>query len=116
MRPQARSLMQMPNKKGIRSMIALGLRRFSDGAELDVRYYSISWSSSLLRLFEHTKGKSEWYVDCFFCVNVHARDRDLIPYSKKWIVDFAEVFLWASKKYPFIARFSDSVFVSSTKI
>jgi cyclopropane fatty-acyl-phospholipid synthase-like methyltransferase len=112
MRPQARSLIQMPNKRGIRSMVALGLRRFSDGAEFDVRYYSIS---DLLRLFEHRIGKSEWYVDCFLGLNVHARDRDLVPYSKRWIVDLAEVFLWASKKLPFVARFSDSVFVSSTK-
>src|SRR5580658_6454411 len=49
MRPQARSLIQMPNKRGIRSTVALALRRFSDGAEFDVRYYSIS---DLLRLFE----------------------------------------------------------------
>ncbi len=74
--------------------------------------YSVS---DLLRLFENMIGKSEWYVDCFFGLNVHAHDRDLVPLSKRWIVDLAEVFLWTSKKFPFIGRFSDSVFVSSTK-
>ena len=112
MKPQAKSVIQMPNKAGIRSMLVLGRRMFSEGAEFDVRYYSIS---DLRRLFENRIGKSEWYVDCFFGLNVHARDRDLIPPSKRWIVDLAEVFLWASKKCPFIGRFSDSVFVSSTK-
>jgi hypothetical protein len=86
---------------------------FSEGAEFDVRYYSIA---DLLRLFENRIGKSEWYVDCFFGLNVHARDRDLIPPSKRWIVDLAEMFLWANKKFRFIGRFSDSLFVSSTKL
>ena len=112
MKPQAKSVIQMPNKAGTRSMLALGRRMFSEGAEFDVRYYSIA---DLLRLFENRIGKSEWYVDCFFGLNVHARDRDLIPPSKRWIVDLAEMFLWANKKVPFIGRFSDSVFVSSTK-
>jgi len=112
MKPQGKSVIQMPNKAGIRSLLALGRRMFSDGSEFDVRYYSIS---DLRQLFENRIGKSEWYVDCFFGLNVHARDRDLIPPSKRWIVDLAEVFLWASKKYPSIGRFSDSVFVRSTK-
>jgi Methyltransferase domain len=112
MKLQAKSVIQMPNKAGIRSMVTLGRRMFSEGAEFDVRYYSIP---ELLQFFENRIGKSKWYVDCFLGLNVHARDRGLIPPSKRWIVDLSGAFLWTSKKFPFIRRFSDSVFVTSTK-
>jgi len=112
MKLQAKSVIQMAHRGGIRSTVALARRKFSEGAEFDVRYYSIS---DLLQLMESRIGKSEWSVDCFFGLNVHARDRYLVPRSKRWIVDLAEMFLWASNKFPLVGRVSDSVFVSSTK-
>ncbi len=112
MKRQAKSVIQMAHRGGIRSTVALGRRMFSGGAEFDVRYYSIP---NLLQLLESSIGPSEWYVDCFFGLNVHSSDRHLVPYSKRWIVDLAELFLWASTRVPFVGKFSDSVFVSSTK-
>ena len=85
---------------------------FSEGNEFDVRYYSIA---ELLELFKAKIGSSEWCVDCFLGLNVHAAERDLVPAHKKWIIDIAEALLWTSNKFPFVRKLGDSVFVSSTK-
>ena len=68
----------------------------------------------LLELFETKIGESKWSVDCFL-LNVHGAERDFVPVHKKWIVDLAEALLEMSKKYPFLGKLSDSVFVSSIK-
>jgi 2-polyprenyl-3-methyl-5-hydroxy-6-metoxy-1,4-benzoquinol methylase/uncharacterized protein YbaR (Trm112 family) len=112
MKTNAKSLIQIPNGAGVRNKLALAMRMFSEGSEFDVRYYSID---EALRLFGGSIGKSEWSVDCFLGLNVHARDRDLVVPSKRWIIDIADVLLRASEKFPTIAKFSDSIFVSSTK-
>jgi len=112
MKTNAKALIQMPNKVGLRNRLALASRMFSEGSEFDVRYYSIG---ELLVLFGDIIGKSEWYVDCFLGLNVHAHDRELIPPSKRWIIDLADLLLRASEKFPAIRQFCDSVFVCSTK-
>ena len=112
MKTQGKSVIQMPNKSGIRSTLAMARRMFSDGREFDVRYYSIA---DLVRLFETEIGKSDWNVDCFLGLNVHACDRELVPISRKWIVDLAEMFLRTSKRFPRLGRLCDSVFLTSIK-
>jgi SAM-dependent methyltransferase len=112
MKPQAKSVIQMPNRAGVRSLMILARRGFSDGSAFDVRYYSIS---DLVKLFENRIGKTEWDVDCFLGLNVHACDRGLVSPSKRWIIDLAEVLRSASEALPFVRNFSDSVFVTSTK-
>jgi len=112
MKVQGKSVIQMPNKGGVRSTLAMARRMFSEGAEFDVRYYSIA---DLLRLFEREIGQSEWSVDCFLGLNVHACDRELVPISRKWIVDLAEMSLRTSKRFPRLGRLCDSVFLTSTK-
>jgi SAM-dependent methyltransferase len=112
MKPQGKSVIQMPNKRGIRSTLAMARRMFSEGTEFDVRYYSIA---DLLRLFEKMIGKSEWSVDCFLGLNVHARDRELVPIHKKWVVDVAEISLRTSRRFPVVGRLCDSVFLTSIK-
>ena len=83
MKAQGKSVVQMPNKGGIRSTLAMARRMFSEGGEFDVRYYSIA---DLLRLFEREIGKSEWNVDCFFGLNVHACDREFVPISRSGLL------------------------------
>jgi len=112
MKPHTKSVIQMPNRAGIRSAMILARRGFSDGSAFDVRYYSIL---DLVKLFENRIGKTEWDIDCFLGLDVHARDRGLVSPSKRWIIDLAETLRSASKTLPFIRNFSDSVFVTSTK-
>jgi SAM-dependent methyltransferase len=112
MKPRAKSLIQMPNKMGIRSGMNIARRGSSNGSEFDVRFYS---TQELVQLFESRIGKTEWTPDCFFGLNVHRWDRAFIPVSKRWIIDVGELLLSASNALPIIGNFSDSVFLSSTK-
>ena len=108
----AKSLVQMPNKTGLRALLTLGSKRNSEGSEFDVRYYAIK---ELVEMFEGIIGESDWFVDCFLGLNVHNRDRKFIPSSKKWIIDLAELLLRISRKVPILGRLSDSIFIRSTK-
>jgi SAM-dependent methyltransferase len=112
MRNGAKSVVQMPNKGGIVTILTKGRTRNSEGTEFDVRYYSIR---ELLAMFESKIGTSDWYVDCFFGLNVHARDRRFVPISRRWIVDVADLLYRASHAVPTFGRLADSVFVSSIK-
>jgi SAM-dependent methyltransferase/uncharacterized protein YbaR (Trm112 family) len=112
LKAQGKSVIQMPNRDGIRSRIAIARRMSSVGTEFDVRYYSIS---DVMQLFERVIGKSKWDVDCFFGLNVHARDRKLVPPHKRWIVDIADIAQRVSKRFPSVARCCDSLLVISTK-
>jgi len=112
MKQQATSMIQMPNRAGIRSRLSLLRRGYSEGVEFDVRYYSIV---ELLQLFASKIGKSKVSVDCFFGLNVHMYDRKFISAEKRWIVYLADLALQASQRVPSLGNFSDSVFVVSTK-
>jgi len=52
----AKSLVQMPNRAGLRALLTLGSKRNSEGSEFDVRYYAIE---ELVEMFERRIGKSD---------------------------------------------------------
>jgi SAM-dependent methyltransferase len=107
-----RSVIQMPNRRALRSWLVRAQRGFSEGSEFDVRYYSIE---ELLNLFTRHLGRSQWRVDCFLGLNVHADDRRSVRLPRRLIIDIAEVLRRASETLPFLRRCADSVFVSSVK-
>jgi SAM-dependent methyltransferase/uncharacterized protein YbaR (Trm112 family) len=112
MRRGAKSIIQMPNREGVAAILTKGRMRRAEGTEFDVRYYSID---ELLAMFESRIGRSEWEVDCFLGLNVHARDRRFVPWQKRWIIDVADVMLHVSRVVPGLAKLADSLFVSSIK-
>ena len=112
LRPGGRSLIQMPNRRGLRSLLVLARRGYSEGSEFDVQYYSIG---ELLELFSQHIGRSDWSVDCFLGLNVHAFDRKFVRPSRRLIIDIAEALRRASETLPFLRRYADSVLVSSVK-
>ncbi len=112
MKPRGNSLIQMPNKSGLRALLTLGAQRHAEGSEFDVRRYSID---DLLSLFERQIGRSDWSVDCFLGLNVHARDLRFVPADKKLIIYVAEILLGASRVLPVLAHLADSVFIKSEK-
>jgi len=113
LRPGGRSLIQMPNRRGLRSLLVLARRGYSEGSEFDVQYYSIG---ELLELFSQHIGRSDWSVDCFLGLNVHAFDRKFVRPSRRLIIDIAEALRRASETLPFLRRHADSVLVSSVKV
>jgi hypothetical protein len=110
--PGGRSSIQMPNRAGLRTFQSWARRGFSDGTEFDVRYYSVA---ELLRLFSRHIGPSDWSVDCYLGLNVHAEDRRFLTPARQRILDAAEALRRASDRWPALRRFADSVFVSSVK-
>jgi 2-polyprenyl-3-methyl-5-hydroxy-6-metoxy-1,4-benzoquinol methylase len=112
MKANGRSVIQMPNKAGIRSRMILARRKVAEGSEFDVRYYSIS---ELVDLFESRIGSSKWSVDCFLGLNVHSYDRSLVTPSKRLIIDLAEFIRSVSSTSSIVRRCCDSILITSTK-
>jgi SAM-dependent methyltransferase/uncharacterized protein YbaR (Trm112 family) len=112
LRHGGRSLIQMPNRRALRSLFVLARRGFSKGSEFDVRYYYIA---ELLQLFSQHIGRSDWCVDCFLGLNVHAYDRKFVHPSRRLIIDMAEAIRRASETFHFLRQYADSVLVSSVK-
>jgi len=111
LKPGGKSAIQMPNKHGLKAML-VGAGRRGEGSEFDVRYYAVE---ELVAMFEAGIGPSGWGVDCFFGLNVQARDKRFVPASKRWIIDTADAFLRASKAIPPLRRVADSVWIYSAK-
>jgi len=112
LRHGGRSLIQMPNRRALRSLLVLARRGFAEGSEFEVRYYSIG---DLLQLFSQHIGRSDWGVDCFLGLNVHAYDRKFVRSSRRLIIDMAEALRWTSDTLPFLRNYADSIIVNSVK-
>jgi SAM-dependent methyltransferase/uncharacterized protein YbaR (Trm112 family) len=110
LRPGGRSAIQMPNRDGIKALLTMPKRRFADGEQFAVRYYAIE---ALLEMFERGVGPSAWEIDCYLGLNVHAKDRDMVPRSKRWVIDAAEALKSVAGVVPPLARLSDSVWINS---
>lgn len=106
------SVIQMPNSAGLKSRLSLARRKDKEGEEFDVRFYSIP---ELENIFGQAIGDTTWSVDCFFGLNVHARDRRLVPRTKRWIIDTATAVKRLATVVPGLSRLSDSVFLTSSK-
>jgi SAM-dependent methyltransferase len=106
------AVIQMPNRDGLKTALTQHRARDRDGEEFEVRYYRIE---ELLALFQRAIGNARWSVDCFFGLNVHSRDRDLVPASRRWVVDLATLFERLSRRFKPLGRWADSVFVTATK-
>ena len=106
------TMIQMPNRGGVKARVTMPRRRFSDGEAFDVRYYSIP---ELIHLCSQKIGKSDWSVDCFLGLNVHRKDLALVPRSRRWVVHTAEAMLAASQTLPSFGRLADSVWIKAHK-
>ena len=76
MKSGAQSVIQMPNKAGIGAALCKRRIRNVRANGFDVRYYSID---ELISMFRKAIGDSDWLVDCFLGLNIHAHDRKFVP-------------------------------------
>ncbi|HEY7790470.1 MAG TPA: methyltransferase domain-containing protein [Vicinamibacterales bacterium] len=113
LRTGGRALVQLPNQSGLRNRLVVARRGRSEGTEFDVRYYAIE---EALGLFGREIGISQWSVDCFLGLNVHARDRHLVPWRRRWIIDLAEALRCVSNRIETLRLASDSIFISAIKV
>jgi SAM-dependent methyltransferase len=112
LRPGGISLIQMPNKAGLRCLYHQMRRGFRAPRGFEVRYWTIR---SLYATFGRLLGESTASVDCFFGLGLQKADMDLMPISHRVLIGLSEVLKGLSRDLPVLTKFADSVFVLSRK-
>lgn len=113
LRPGGQTLVQMPNRAGVRSFYHLARRRFSEGQRFDVRYYSVD---ELLRTFAETVGPSTVSIDGYFGLGIQPDDLSIMPFSRRIIIHASERLRKLAKKWRFLRKYADSLYVTSRKV
>lgn len=112
LRPGGISLIQMPNRIGLRCLFHQVRRGFRAPRAFEVRYWSMR---KLHETFGKLLGESTAFVDCFFGLGLQEADSYLMPISRRAIIALSEVLKGLSEDLPVLAEFADSVFVLSRK-
>lgn len=106
------SLVQMPTKFGVRCLQHQMRRGFREGANFEVRYWSIP---ALRDLFSATIGASTFSVDCFFGIGLQFSDMHLMPPGQKIVILMSELLRLSSQLLRPLVWVADSVYVRSVK-
>lgn len=112
LRPGGVSLIQMPNRIGLRCLYHQVRRGFRAPRGFDVRYWSMR---TLIETFSRILGESSAFVDCFFGLGLQKADLDLMPISHRALIGLSEVLKGLSRNFSILVRAADSVFVLSRK-
>jgi len=107
---EGNSLVQMPNKYGVRSFYQRWRRGFAEGEGFDVRY----WSPAQLKgSFEELFGETEITADCYFGLGIQAADVDMLPAPYKMVVYSSEALRAASRSVHPLINLADSLYLRS---
>lgn len=112
LKPFGLSLVQMPNRRGIRSRYQLARRGGAEGSGFDVRYYT---PSELQELFTSVIGESVLSVDGYFGLDVQPDDIEIMPLHRKLVIYASEAMRRASQRQRWLGGFADSLYVGSRK-
>jgi SAM-dependent methyltransferase len=112
LRPGGVSLIQMPNRIGLRCLYHQVRRGFRAPRGFEVRYWSMR---KLHETFGRLLGESTSFVDCFFGLGLQKADMDLMPVSHRVLIGLSEVLKGLSRNLSILVRVADSVFVLSRK-
>ena len=108
--PSGRSLIQLPNAFGVRSLYHQIRRGLREPRLFEVRYWTVG---ELRRTFEDCIGPTEIFVDGFFSLNPQTSDLRLLPPRARAVVQTSETLRRLSEGLPFLKYFADSLYVSS---
>lgn len=111
-REDARLMIQMPNRFGVRCLYHLLKRGFRPPVEFDVRYYS---PDMLVKLFSSHYGECELSVDGFFGLGIQASDKHLMSVPKKWIISTSELLRKISLLIKPLTLLADSLYVQAVR-
>jgi 2-polyprenyl-3-methyl-5-hydroxy-6-metoxy-1,4-benzoquinol methylase/uncharacterized protein YbaR (Trm112 family) len=111
-RPGGETLVQMPNRKGIRSRYHLARRRYVEGTAFDVRYYT---PHELVKVFRSTIGPSKLSIDGFFGLGIQPSDIAIMPPHRKLVIRASELMRKAAHHQRWLAQYADSLYVTSKK-
>jgi SAM-dependent methyltransferase len=112
LRPGGESLVQMPNRWGLRCFFHQVRRGFRAPVRFEVRYWS---PAELLRTFSSGIGSTRLSVDCFFGLGIQASDSHVMPLSRRCLIETSEVLRRLSLRLPGLTFLADSVYVASQK-
>ena len=110
LKADGRTLVQMPNKFGVRSYYQRWRRDFAEGEDFDVRYWS---PAELLDTFERQFGKTEMTADCYFGLGIQGADVDMMPLQYKMVVYSSEALRSISKAFRPLIKVADSLYLES---
>jgi SAM-dependent methyltransferase len=110
LRPNGKSLIQMPATFGLRCLYHQARRRFREPRDFDVRYWSVP---ALRRLFTQAVGPTAFSVDCFFGIGLQASDVPLMPASYGAVIRASELLRAVSRIAPPLIYAADSIYVES---
>lgn len=106
------SLIQMANKRGLRSFYSEARRGFKKAKGFEVRYRSLI---QMKNIFETIIGKTLVSSDCYFGLGLQAADIRLMTEPKRMIIHLSELLRALSEHFPFLVSLADSVYLSSMK-
>ncbi len=110
LQPDGNTLIQMPNKYGIRQYQQYRRRGFTEGEAFDVRYWT---PSELMETFEKKFGPTKMTTDCYFGLGIQASDTDLLPLHYRMIIHSSEVLRRISDVVTPLTKVADSVYLES---
>jgi len=112
LRPGGKSLIQMANKLGPRSLYNQLRLRFVKTEGFEVRYWL---PGELLAAFRQELGPTEVEVDGFFSLNPQVSDMRFLPAKYRAVVRASEVLRKTSRTLPPLRYFADSLYLRTTK-
>ncbi len=111
-RDRGRSLVQMPNKYGVRQHQQSRRRGFTEGEGFEVRYWS---PPEMLSAFRQLIGPSDVSADCFFGLGIQLSDIDLLPRRYRAVVRASHGLASASRRCRPLRMCADSLYVASIR-
>jgi len=110
MRPDGECLIQMPNRFGLRCLYHQARRGFREGRDFEVRYWA---PKELNSTFRRVFGSARILVDGFFSLNPQISDVRLLPRRYRPIIYASELLRAASRVFPALTYFADSLYVAA---
>jgi ubiquinone/menaquinone biosynthesis C-methylase UbiE/uncharacterized protein YbaR (Trm112 family) len=107
------SMIEMPNKAGLRNLYVQALRGFRKPTYTDVRYWR---PKELASLYGECIGPTRLEIDGFFTINPQVSDLDMLPLPYKVVVLVSEALRHAGRIVPGLTSVADSLYVISTKV
>jgi SAM-dependent methyltransferase len=104
------SLIQMPNRYGVRSLYHQVRRGFREPKDFEVRYWT---PRELNDLFQDVLGKSDLTADCYFGLGLQAADCAILPRRYRAIIRMSELLRRWSGPMPWLRLAADSVYMHS---
>ena len=112
LKPQGKSLVQMANIFGLRSLYHQARRGFKEPKKFEVRYWSVP---ELKRTFKSSIGTTQVKVDCFGGLGIQRSDWKMVGARLKVIVAASEILRTISKPLPFLRYAADSLYLESER-